>query len=178
MRIYGFRLKFHWDLFLNLHLTISQNWVGQQFSGTKQATRHYLNQCWPSSLKHICDIRGRWVDIDSLLEMFYVVYWHVNICGVWENIAKWTIRIWLKILRVRFQAKVYLKKHAHGFVVLCFVVVIQSFIVNSHEAFIHIHQGCFAGTGAIVRLPKCQWSKRNWYGKISQCMTTTKHSFA
>ena len=48
---------------------------------------------------------------------------------------------------------VYPKKYAHGFVVLCFVVVMQSFIMNSHEVFIHIHQGCFAGTGAIVRLP-------------------------
>ena len=45
---------------------------------------------------------------------------------------------------------VYPKKYAHGFVVLCFVVVMQSFIMNSHEVFIHIHQGCFAGTGAIV----------------------------
>ena len=51
---------------------------------------------------------------------------------------------------------VYTKKYAHGFVVLCFVVVMQSFIMNSHEVFIHIHQGCFAGTGAIVRLPQCQ----------------------
>ena len=50
---------------------------------------------------------------------------------------------------------VYPKKYAHGFVVLCFVVVMQSFIMNSHEVFIHIHQGCFAGTGAIVRLPQC-----------------------
>ena len=41
----------------------------------------------------------------------------------------------------------YPKKYAHGFVVLCFVVVMQSFIMNSHEVFIHIHQGCFAGTG-------------------------------
>ena len=48
---------------------------------------------------------------------------------------------------------VYPKKYAHGFVVLCFVVVMQSFIMNSHEVFIHIHQGCFAGTGAIARLP-------------------------
>ena len=64
------------------------------------------------------------------------------------------------------------------FVVLCFVVVMQSFIMNSHEVFIHIHQGCFAGTGAIVRLPQCQWSKPDWYGKISQCITTTKHSKA
>ena len=64
------------------------------------------------------------------------------------------------------------------FVVLCFVVAVQSFIMNSHEVFIHIHQGCFAGTGAIVRLPQCQWSKPDGYGKISQCITTTKHSKA
>ena len=73
---------------------------------------------------------------------------------------------------------VYPKKYAHGFVVLCFVVVMQSFIKNSHEVFIHIHQGCFAGTGAIVRLPQCQWSNPDGYGKISQCITTTKHSKA
>ena len=71
---------------------------------------------------------------------------------------------------------VYPKKYAHGFVVLCFVVVMQSFMLNSHEVFIHIHQGCFAGTGAIVRLPQCQWSKPDGYGKISQCITTTKQS--
>ena len=60
---------------------------------------------------------------------------------------------------------VYPKKYAHGFVVLCFVVVMQSFITNSHEVFIHIHQGCYAGTGAIVRLPQCQWSKPDGYGQ-------------
>ena len=73
---------------------------------------------------------------------------------------------------------VYPKKYAHGFVVLCFVVVMQSFLMNSYKVFIHIHQGCFAGTGAIVRLPQCQWSKPDGYGKISQCITTTKHSKA
>ena len=70
---------------------------------------------------------------------------------------------------------VYPKQYAHGFVVLCFVVVMQSFTMNSHGVFIHIHQGCFAGTGAIVRLSQCQWSKPDGYGKISQCITTTKH---
>ena len=68
---------------------------------------------------------------------------------------------------------VYPKKYSHGFVVLCFVVVMQSFIMNSHEEFIHIHQGCFAGTGAIVRLPQCQWSEPDGYEK---CITTTKQS--
>ena len=82
--------------------------------------------------------------------------------------------IWL----INKPCTVYPKKYAHCFVVLCFVVVMQSFIMNSHEVFIHIHQGCFAGTGAIVRLPQCQWSKPDGYGKISQCITTTKHSKA
>ena len=50
--------------------------------------------------------------------------------------------------------------------------------MNPREIFIHIHRGCFAGTGAIVRLPQCQWSKPDGYGKISQCITTTKHSKA
>ena len=59
---------------------------------------------------------------------------------------------------------VHPKKYAHGFVVLCFVVVMQSFIMNSHVVFIHIHQGCFAGPGAIVRLPQCHWSKPDGYG--------------
>ena len=80
------------------------------------------------------------------------------------------VRLWLDT--------VYPKKYAHGFVVLCFVVVMQSFIINSHAVFIHIHQGCFAGTWAIVRLPQCQWSKPDGYGKISQCITTTKHNKA
>ena len=43
---------------------------------------------------------------------------------------------------------------------------------------IHIHRGCFAGTGAIVKLQQCQWSKPDGYGTISQCITTTKHSKA
>ena len=88
----------------------------------------------------------------------------------------YTFMFWTFIENTQYT--VYPKKYAHGFVVLWFVVVMQSFIMNSHEAFIHIHQGCFAGTGAIVRLPQCQWSKPDGYGKISQCITTTKHSKA
>ena len=88
---------------------------------------------------------------------------------VWLFLCQWSHPDWYTV---------YPKKYAHGFVVLCFVVVMQSFIMNSHEVFIHIHQGCFAGTGAIVRLPQCQWSKPDGYGKISQCITTTKHSKA
>ena len=89
-----------------------------------------------------------------------------------DDLDRWIQSSWWTLYTV------YPKIYAHGFVVLCFVVVMQSSIMNSHEVFIHIHQGCFAGTGAIVRLPQCQWSKPDGYGKISQCITTTKHSKA
>ena len=100
--------------------------------------------------------------------------WYKTYCFRYKlNIATVVaVRAWMN------DNTVYPKKYAHGFVVLCFVVVMQSFIMNSYEVFIHIHQGCFAGTGAFVRLPQCQWSKPDGYGKISQCITTTKHSKA
>ena len=100
--------------------------------------------------------------------------WHVYYLGL----PSWEPRHFLYECHHFSIGTVYPKKYAHGFVVLCFVVVMQSFIMNSHEVFIHIHQGCFAGTGAIVRLPQCQWSKPDGYWKISQCITTTKHSKA
>ena len=109
----------------------------------------------------------------SELNMFYEQY--IIICPYCVLHSVW---LGGAISTVHLLSTVYPKKYAHGFVVLCFVVVMQLFIMNSHEVFIHIHQGCFAGTGAIVRLPQCQWSKPDGYGKISQCITTTKHSKA
>ena len=107
---------------------------------------------------------------------------------IWKSVSIYKHRLMRNEICVRtmmtsshsafYITTVYPKKYAHGFVVLCFVVVMQSLIMNSHEVFIHIHQGCFAGTGAIVRLPQCQRSKPDGYGKISQCITTTKHSKA
>ena len=93
------------------------------------------------------------------------------------NATRW---VNIRIITYRLQCHSYSisQEICTRFFVLCFVVVMQSFIMNSHKVFIHIHQGCFAGTGAIVRLPQCQWSKPDVYGKISQCITTTKHSKA
>ena len=108
---------------------------------------------------------------EEVLQMLWLVIHIVMLCGM--PCFHCGFRNWIAGL-----GTVYPKKYAHGFVVLCFVVVMQSFIMNSHEVFIHIHQGCFAGTGAIVRLPQCQWSKPDGYGKISQCLITTKHSKA
>ena len=125
-------------------------------------------------------------EIDSVIKGFYcILFLNDNINSTINQVC-WKVSTDKKAstcadcdLMSNWQSvTVYPQKYAHGFVVLCFVVVMQSFIMNSHEVFIHIHQGCFAGTGAIVRLPQCQWSKPDGYGKISQCITTTKHSKA
>ena len=153
-------------------------------------------------MTHICVTRPRrikWFS-DSITPLFHILSWgnlewlsSTRLKGHWgyqygdwrDEVYKGTVpdksKTFYKPLTcvpdyLGASPTVYPKKYAHGFVVLCFVVVIQSFIMNSHEVFIRIHQGCFAGTGAIVRLPQCQWSKPDGYGKISQCITTTKHS--
>ena len=114
-----------------------------------------------NSLIRLCN------EINCLKIWFHCVY----LSQAQHNKHRWSCKL-------HVHHTVYPKKYAHGFVVFCFVVVMQSFIMNSHEVFIHIHQGCFAGTGTIVRLPQCQWSKPDGYGIISQCITTTKHSKA
>ena len=45
MKIYGFRLRCHWSLFLRVQLTIFLHWF-RYWLGVDQATSHYLNQWW------------------------------------------------------------------------------------------------------------------------------------
>ena len=45
IKMYEFRLRFHWSLFLRFQLTISQHWFWN-WLGTYQVTSHYLNQWW------------------------------------------------------------------------------------------------------------------------------------
>ena len=45
MKVYEFRLRFHWSVFLRVLITIFQHWFWW-WLGAGQATSHYLNQCW------------------------------------------------------------------------------------------------------------------------------------
>ena len=53
-------LNFRRSLFPRVQLMIFQHWF-RKWLGAEKATSHYLNQCWPDSLTHICGTRGRWV---------------------------------------------------------------------------------------------------------------------
>ena len=45
MKMFEFRYKFHWSLFLKVQLTIFHHWF-RLWLGVGQATSHYLNQWW------------------------------------------------------------------------------------------------------------------------------------
>ena len=45
MKMFEFRLKFHWSLFQRVQLTIFQHWF-RWWLGADQATSHHLNQWW------------------------------------------------------------------------------------------------------------------------------------
>ena len=138
----------------------------------------YSKLYWACHTMHI----GLWVGIYAVYSLFFGGYvirlWWICMINLsmFLGLLHWQ---WgdhmVTLVSVKYSIS---QEICTRFVVLCFVVVMQSFIMNSHEVFIHIHQGCFAGPGAIVRLPQCQWSKPDGYGKISQCITTTKHSKA
>ena len=61
MKSFVFWFKFHWSLFLKIELKISLHW-SRCWLDAKQVTSHYLNQCWPNSMTHICCITGKWVN--------------------------------------------------------------------------------------------------------------------
>ena len=45
MKMFEFRLKFHWGVFLRFQLTLFQHWY-RYWLGAVHATSHYLNQWW------------------------------------------------------------------------------------------------------------------------------------
>ena len=53
MKTFIFWLKFHCNLFLNVLLTVILHRV-RWWLGAEYMTSHYLNQCSPNSLTHIC----------------------------------------------------------------------------------------------------------------------------
>ena len=64
MKMYEFRLKFHWSFFLMVQLTIYQHWFRYWWLAD-QETSHYLNQSWHSPPTHTCVTRPQWVKHSS-----------------------------------------------------------------------------------------------------------------
>ena len=81
MKSFVFWFEFHWSLFLKVQLTISQCWF-RWWLGAEQATSHYLNQCWPRSLTHICGTRGDW--LNNFGQLYIYRYISIFIIFLWK----------------------------------------------------------------------------------------------
>ena len=75
MKIAAFWFKFHWNMLARAQLTIIQHCF-RQWLGTEHATSHYLNQCWPRLVPHICVSRAQ--GVNSLRPSDAYIYASVN----------------------------------------------------------------------------------------------------
>ena len=60
----------------------------------------------------------------------------------------------------------------YNFIKLCLIGLYYQLLVNLYDKFIHILQGCFTVTEAII-LPWCQWSKPEEYSWVISTSTQT-----
>ena len=103
--MHWFRLKYHWNLFLKIQLTIFKNWF-RECRGGDQATSHYLNRWWPRLPTQICVTRSQYVTTLDVLFRILI-----------QSLSLYTV---------------YPKKYAHGFyfAVLCCGYTLTDFPVS------------------------------------------------
>ena len=89
-----FWLKFHWALFLEVQLAISQHWFKLWFVA-EQATSHYLNQCWPIFLTRL-----QWV-----LTTFFYNFIHFISTTVFSILEAPHVRHWKHTLTRHFYSR-------------------------------------------------------------------------
>ena len=80
MKMFEFRLKFHWSLFPRVQLTIFQYWL-RWWLGAVQATNHYLNQWWLVYWRVYASLGLDELNISDATEMLYQNC-HVT-CVIW-----------------------------------------------------------------------------------------------
>ena len=89
MKIFEFRLRFHWRLFLGVQSTTFQHWF-RSWLGAVQATSHYLNQWW-LVYWHIYASLG-------LNELVQINAWQVPLHNLW--IKQWSFKHYLEEMSV------------------------------------------------------------------------------
>ena len=106
MKIYEFRLIFHWSVFLRIKLIIFQHWV-RQWLGADQASSHYLNQ-WRQVYWRIYASLGLNKLTLTLIQLqacgCYIAAANcTSICSSPAQMYKWTQHVFYALLRVNKQ---------------------------------------------------------------------------
>ena len=108
MKMYEFRLTFHWSLFLRVQLTIFHHWFRQWF-GAVQVPSHYLNQWW-------LDYRCIYASLGLNKLMIFMMQWqhlHYVLYGKWHtscDISSWSSARSHEVLSVILTEVFWLKR--------------------------------------------------------------------
>ena len=84
---------------------------------------------------------------------------HVRSLGIWR-----VYMVWRSLQNVPFDMHM---------ISLRFYNAVK-FLMVSNGLFTHTIQGYFTGTGAIARLPRCQWRNPEWYGQNGRVSNNNK----
>ena len=91
MKMYKFRLRFHWSLFPRVELTIFQHWV-RLWLGAGQATSHYLNQWWLVYWRIYASLGLSELNkLDYQATSYYLSQWWLNVNWIPGNIFHWNM---------------------------------------------------------------------------------------
>ena len=96
MKMYEFRLTFHWSWFLGVQLTIFEHWF-RQWLGADQASSHYLNHWW-LDYRRICVTRGlnELTPRENHENWYYCIHqraWSEIILGMGSANEKWSYNV-------------------------------------------------------------------------------------
>ena len=83
MKMFEFRLKFHWSLFLRVQLTIFHHWF-REWLGTVEATSHCLNQWW---LDYRVNAAIPWKAQGKISENVFLKYTNLPTLSVYADIT-------------------------------------------------------------------------------------------
>ena len=180
MKMFEYRLKFHWSLFLRVQLTISQHWF-RWWLGSDQATSHYLDQWWLdyrriyaslglSELKNLLYIVVYQTTVESQNKSFThkqqqqqvlylkILYWYAE----WNGPTQYMCLIdMLTNIHCVVSGLIWSQSKPQQLYTLFTLWWVLFWLYN--DLFTYILQGYFTGTGAIIRLPQCQWSNLEKY---------------
>ena len=91
MKIYEFRLKFHWSKLLRVQLTISQHWF-REWLGADQATSHCLNQWWLVYWLIYASLGlNELMDIMVYMCMLHIIWCTVTVESSWRLLMAWCL---------------------------------------------------------------------------------------
>ena len=130
MKMFEFRWRFHWSLFLRVQLTIFQHWF-RYWLGAGQATSHYLNQWWLFYWRIYASLGLNELNVFKILYCHRNLYKNMSVLSSewWPNL--WSIYMCVYIFMRYMYMYLYLYICVYLWLALELLLVWTCFIIKS-----------------------------------------------